>query len=206
MVLPDFPTRPDICGIGLSDWEGYASRLAKKFSYTNTFYHQEPRLDITSIENPQPTYDFIISTEVFEHVCPPVSRAFENARRLLKPGGVMVFTVPYVLGKTVEHFPGTCNFSIQPRSSDWVLLSELADGTIREYRNLIFHGGPGTTVEMRLFGKDDLLEECRKAGFRSVRIHDETVSEFCIKWIPTQSTGRPHTTGLENPPWALING
>jgi SAM-dependent methyltransferase len=206
IALPDFPNRPDICGFGMSDWEGYAASLAKKLSYTNTFYHQEPRLDITKVEIPQPTYDFIISTEVYEHICPPVSRAFENARRLLKPGGVMVFTVPYVLGKTVEHFPGTCTFSLQPSGSDWVLSSNLADGTVREYRNLIFHGGAGVTVEMRLYGKDDLFEECRNAGFKTIRIHDEAVNEFCIKWIPTQSKDRPHVTGLENPPWALFNG
>src|SRR5688572_25877901 len=49
LALPDFPNRPDIRGIGMTDWGVYASQLAKKFTYTNTFYHTEPKLDITSI-------------------------------------------------------------------------------------------------------------------------------------------------------------
>src|SRR3984893_5426362 len=105
LVLSDFPHRPDLVGLCLSDWDGYA-QLASKMSYKNTFYHQVPLLDITSVDPDHTTrYDFIISSEVFEHVCQPVSKAFENAYRLLKPGGVMIFTVPYVDGLTQEHFP-----------------------------------------------------------------------------------------------------
>ena len=105
LALPDFPYRPDILGVGLSDWEGYASRLAKKLQYTNTFYHQEPFLDITDIGPAPPQYDFLISSDVFEHVCQPVERVFQNAYKLLKPGGLMILTVPYVEGRTTEHFP-----------------------------------------------------------------------------------------------------
>ena len=48
------------------------------------FLHKEPRLDITSVDaSLHGQFDFIISTEVFEHVAAPVSRAFENARDML---------------------------------------------------------------------------------------------------------------------------
>src|SRR3712207_3511284 len=33
LALADFPHRPDYSGIGLSDWEVYARRLAEKLSY-----------------------------------------------------------------------------------------------------------------------------------------------------------------------------
>src|SRR4051794_27475061 len=46
-LLPDLPPMPAIKGLGLSDQESYATRLAKKFDYTNTFFDREPRLDIT---------------------------------------------------------------------------------------------------------------------------------------------------------------
>ncbi len=92
LVLSDFPHRPDLAGIGLSDWEGYANPLAERLNYTNTFFHQAPLLDITSVgPDHSGRYDFIICSDVFEHVCQPVSKAFENAYRLLKPGGVMIF-------------------------------------------------------------------------------------------------------------------
>ena len=107
LCLSEFPTRPDIIGLGMSDWDGYASVLAQKFSYQNTYYHQEPRLDIRDIDPKlEGTMDFVISSDVFEHVPPPVSMAFENARRLLKPNGILVFSTPYSKEtETVEHFP-----------------------------------------------------------------------------------------------------
>ncbi|MBZ5489502.1 MAG: class I SAM-dependent methyltransferase [Acidobacteriia bacterium] len=210
MAIPDFPSRPDLSGVGLSDWEGYASRLEKKLGYTNTFYHQHPFLDITSVDHSQAgLYDFIISTDVFEHICPPISKAFENARRLLKPGGVMIFTVPYVEGETREHFPETSRFSVQKKADKWVLLSETADGRTREFTDITFHGGPGTTVEFRLFGKDDLLRECINAGFNPIRIHEEAIQEYGIRWIPyvaERAPYRPLIFGLDTPPWALVNG
>jgi SAM-dependent methyltransferase len=210
LAISDFPHRQDLSGIGLSDWEGYANRLSKKLDYTNTFYHKQPLLDITCIDDFQHSaYDFIISTDVFEHICPPISKAFENARQLLKPGGTMILSVPYVLGETREHFPGTCKFSVHQKGSQWVLMSETVDGQTKEYTDITFHGGPGTTVEFRLFGKDDLLKDCLNAGFGPVRIHDETIEEFGIRWIPyvaEQAPYRPLIYGLDTPPWALVNG
>jgi hypothetical protein len=50
MLLGDLPIDRALRGIGLSDWAGYADVLASKFNYTNTFYHQAPRLDITAID------------------------------------------------------------------------------------------------------------------------------------------------------------
>jgi len=52
LLLSDFPARPDIRGLGMTDSKGYATRLAEKFSYRNTYYHKEPRLDISAVEIP----------------------------------------------------------------------------------------------------------------------------------------------------------
>src|SRR6266699_2252236 len=78
--LPAFPRLTRVKGLGLSDQLSYASRLSGKFDYTNTFYDRQPHLDITE---PHPdrhgTFDFILSSDVFEHVAPPVERAFVEA-------------------------------------------------------------------------------------------------------------------------------
>jgi SAM-dependent methyltransferase len=51
--------------------------LAAKFSYRNTYFHQEPVLDILHAPSwMSETPDFLIWTEVFEHVPAPVSRTF----------------------------------------------------------------------------------------------------------------------------------
>ncbi len=107
LALPDFPVRKEIRGVGLSDWFGYSKGLSKKFDYTNTFYHKKPQLDITDI-NPsmKGTLDFLVSSDVFEHVAPPVPRMFHNAAALLKANGILILTVPYITtGPTQEHFP-----------------------------------------------------------------------------------------------------
>ena len=49
VALPDLPSRVDLCGIGLSDAEAYALPLARKFAYTNTYFHAEPLLDIANV-------------------------------------------------------------------------------------------------------------------------------------------------------------
>jgi GT2 family glycosyltransferase/glycosyltransferase involved in cell wall biosynthesis len=184
IALPDFPTRRDIQGMGLSDWDRYAIPLAQKLNYTNTFYHQEPRLDITAISSQlEGTLDFLISTDVFEHIAPPVSTAFVNARKLLKPNGVLIFTVPYSKeGETREHFPELCRYEIVQRDGKPVLKNITRDGRPQIFEDLIFHGGAGATLEMRLFSESSLLHEFAKAGFKRVQIHPDPYFEYGIYW------------------------
>jgi SAM-dependent methyltransferase len=184
MALPDLPLRKDITGIGLSDATAYAHPLAQKFSYENTFYHTEPRLDIADIDPARAgRYDFIIASDVFEHVAPPVARAFSNARRLLKPGGKLIFTVPFTLeSETVEHYPELHDWSIEEREGTWTLTNRTQDGRQQTFTDLVFHGGPGSTLEMRLFSRAALEREFRDAGFTRVRIAAEPYLPFGIHW------------------------
>ena len=105
--IDHFPRRPRLRGLGMSDWDGYAVRLRRILDYKNTHFEKRPKLDITAIpRGERGRNDFLISIDVFEHVPPPVSRAFAGAAALLKPGGVLILSVPYTLAdRTVEHFP-----------------------------------------------------------------------------------------------------
>ena len=174
LLLPDFPTRREIRGLGMTDWEGYAVKLAEKFDYQNTYYHTEPRLDITaaSIASEFIGQDFMISSDVFEHVAPPVSRAFENVRKMLKPGGVFILTVPYgTQGETAEHFPELNEFSIVERDGLFVLRNKTRTGVVQEFKDLVFHGGPGATLEMRVFSETALIQHLKDAGFTDIKVH-----------------------------------
>lgn len=206
-ALEEFPIRKDIQGVGLSDWLGYAERLERKFTYKNTFYHCEPMLDIS---NPDPSeferYDFLISSDVFEHVPPPITPAFEGALKLLKPGGVMIFSVPYLQGLTKEHFPQLNKFSIQVKDNTYVLLNECPDGRKEEFSDIVFHGGPGSTIEMRLFGKSSLIANFRESGFGAPHEYSNEVPEFGILWVrydPEKAPYRPFIYGLDTPPWTV---
>lgn len=186
LPLADFPVRKDIVGAGMTDWDEYAKRLEEKFSYTNTYYHKAPKLDIT---DPDPamfgTLDFLISTEVFEHVAPPVSVAFQNARRLLKENGVMIFTVPFATAagaRTVEHFPNLHQFTIEERDGGQRLINRTEDGRTETFDDIVFHGGQGFALEMRLFSEESLLEEFRQAGFGEVEVIREPDYEAGVYW------------------------
>jgi SAM-dependent methyltransferase len=103
--LPDFPRVKSLRGIGTSDSSQYAPRLAEVFDYRNTFYDREPRFDLGKRPDEKETYDFVLSSDVFEHVAPPREQAFRNVYDMLKPNGVLVFTVPYEIEESAEHFP-----------------------------------------------------------------------------------------------------
>jgi hypothetical protein len=184
LTISDFPDRPDIVAWGLSDWDGYALRLREKFSYTNTFYHTEPRLDITNITPSDiGRLDVLISSDVFEHVSPPVRPAFKNARLLLKPDGFLILTVPYGLQpETIEHYPRLHDFVIEGEADDRRLVNITAEGEQETFSNLVFHGGDGSTLEMRIFSKDGLLDDLREAGFSRVAVQSDPCFEHGIYW------------------------
>lgn len=186
LALPDFPVRRDLSGFGMTDWDEYAVRLAEKFCYENTYYHQEPRLDIAATELPAHRLggsDFIISSEIFEHIVAPVSRAFENVFRLLKPGGIFILTTPFGGNEsTIEHFPELHDFQILEKEGGYVLRNVTATGLVQEYSDLVFHGGPGSTLEMRVFARNELLQHLHAAGFEEIVVYEEPDFPHGIWW------------------------
>jgi len=184
LVLTELPSARHIRGIGLSDACAYARPLARRLGYVNTFLHAEPRLDIANVDVDRfEPCDFIIASDVFEHVAPPVSRAFANVYRLLKPGGKFIFTVPFSLDdETVEHFPALYDWQLESTDGAWRLVNQTADGRQETHDHLVFHGGPGTTLEMRLFSRAGLEREFAQAGFSRVRIASEAYLPFGIHW------------------------
>jgi SAM-dependent methyltransferase len=182
LALPDFPANKELAGLGMSDWSGYAAPLGERLAYTNTYLHQEPFLDIA---DPDPAFfgrmDFVICTEVLEHVPPPVQPAFDNLHRLLKPGGFAIVTVPYMLQEqTIEHFPELHDYRIEGEGQTAVLWNLTQDGREQVFRDLVFHGGDGSTLEMRLFSEAGLIGSLKRAGFRSVSVRAEPCPQFGI--------------------------
>lgn len=185
-VLKDLPPDPALKGVGMSDAHCYAHVLEQKYEYTNTFYHCEPLLDIMRpAQQWLGNNDFVITSDVYEHVPPPIQQAFDNLLALLKPGGVAIFSVPYLLQpETLEHYPNLHDFSLrQDEKGEWVLDNVTKDGAREEFRHLIFHGGPGSTLELRLFGLPALEANFKAAGFTDVRIHSESYFEHGIFWL-----------------------
>jgi SAM-dependent methyltransferase len=184
LPLKKFPKDKNIRGVSLSDWGPIAKILAKRFDYQNTFLHREPRLDIMDLQSgADARYDFIVASEVLEHVPPPVQIAFDNLARLVKPSGFVVFSSPYESsGETVEHFPQLFDFQVLKFCSTYVLLNRTKDGRLEAFENLQFHNGPGNTLETRVFSIDGLSANCKAAGLEMSLAEDHP--EYGIVWDP----------------------
>lgn len=178
------PKRKSARVIGLSDSEVYAKPFGKYFNYTNTWYHKRPKLDI---RDPAPEYrncaDVVINSEVFEHVIGDTQSAFDGALKLLKPGGTMVFSVPFTYKQGSEHYPGLTDYTPRQREDGtWAADLVFDDGRRETDAAPKFHGGPGLTLELRLFSHQRIVDELTAAGFTDIQVHTENLPQFGIQW------------------------
>jgi SAM-dependent methyltransferase len=183
LALPDLPALKSLRGAGMSDSECYAPQLAEKFDYANTYYDREPRLDITAVPaSMEGSLDFLVSSEVIEHVRPPLETAHANAYRLLRPEGLLFLTVPYLpQGPGVEHFPELHDYALAPLAEGVALVNRTRDGRLQVFDGLVFHGGAGATMEMRVLSEADIRRMLLAAGFSQVRIYAEDYEPFGVR-------------------------
>jgi hypothetical protein len=74
---------------------------------------------------------------------------------------------------TVKHFPALHDFQLLRFGEDYYLINQRRDGTYEMLDKLVFHGGPGETLEMRFFSESDLLAYLARAGFERIVVHRE---------------------------------
>jgi len=128
-----------------------------------------------------------------------------NLNRMLKPDGLLLLTVPYRIdGRTVEHFPELHEYALAAPGGRTVLVNRRRDGSIEVFENLSFHGGDGSTLEMRVFTEISLKELLAGAGFGGVHIASEEVEEFGVRHGETWSLPVVGRKGRFQPPSAEI--
>lgn len=174
----------DIKLIGLSDGQVYAHPLSKICDYTNSYFHKEPFLDITApLKGYWSGFDGLISADVFEHVLTEPCQAFSGAYKIIKPGGCLILTVPFVNhGDHKEHYPGISGYEARQENGSWIADIQYRNGKTKTITDPKFHGGPGKTLEVRLFNRNRLLEELKWAGFDDIYVMDENLPEHGINW------------------------
>ncbi len=190
LLLPDFPRVKSLRGLGMSDPAQFADALSHRFDYRNTFFDREPRFDITRVaEQEYGQFDFIVSSEVLEHVRQPSLKAFQNVAKLLKPGGVLLLTVPYSLNpETVEHFPELCRYGLATVGDQTVLVNRTKEGCLQVFEDIVFHLGCGDpALEMRQFSEQGLRQLLVTAGFDEVKFHGGVHRAFGISQEETWS-------------------
>lgn len=111
--------------------------------------------DVMNLSFAAGTFDRVLSFDVLEHVPDPYC-AFGELYRVLKPDGVLIFSVPFSSDSEVDIVRAT--------------LKE--DGTISHHMPAEYHGNPvdpeGGALCFRYFGWE-MLDELNNIGFRNVR-------------------------------------
>jgi SAM-dependent methyltransferase len=144
----------------------------------------ESRLDIRRDPSPLGELDFLIASEVFEHVEPPVEQAFANAARFLKPSGVLLLTVPWVWdGDRSAAIPELHDWRLEREESGFSILNRRPDGQVERFRDMAFDGSPGPSLgrtrehfpELYDWRLSDAAEQPRLLNTR----RDRGVETFC---------------------------
>lgn len=186
-ILSNLEPNKKLKGIGMSD-SGWANIFKEKFNYVNTFYHTSPYLNIYNDDHVKnySDLDFIISSDVFEHIdpFPSIQHAFNNLYKMLKPGGRLIFSVPYTHGDHKEHFPNLYNYKLINKNGKYILENKTIDNKTEFFDNLCFHGGPGNVLEMRIFSKNSIINFLETSGFIDITFNDitEDMNKYGIFW------------------------
>jgi hypothetical protein len=96
----------------------------------------------------------------------------------------MVFSVPFKLqGETVEHFPELYDYRMEEQRGRPVLYNKTKEGKEQQFTDLVFHGGPGSTLEMRVFSRSAIIREFTNAGFEEIQFCSDSYFEHGIYWV-----------------------
>jgi hypothetical protein len=87
-----------------------------------------------------------------------------------------------------------------------VLVNRRRDGSLEVFEDLCFHGGDGSTLEMRVFTETSLKETLTAAGFSSVQVASEDIPEFGVRHSETWSLPIVARKGTFEQPSAEIAG
>jgi SAM-dependent methyltransferase len=111
---------------------------------------------LTRLTFPDASFDFLMSFDVFEHI-PDYQAAFRECYRVLKPGGAMIFTVPFV----------------HDAAAHTVRARLLPNGEVQHVLPAEYHGDPLAQAGCLCyyhFGWD-MLEDLRQIGFDAAAAH-----------------------------------
>lgn len=165
--IADLPEDWSRRGVGCSDHVATAGRLAGRMSYTNTYYHRYPRLDVLRPpEDLLGELEFVICSNVMEHVEPPHQRGYEGLYAVLRDGGFAVVSIPvFDQPHSFEHYPGMARYELLdgPAVRWWD-----QDGVVHLDQDPEMHDGEGLVLAFRRFAPADEAAALERAGFHPV--------------------------------------
>lgn len=136
------------------------------------------REDLLALTYKDNAFDLVLTSETLEHV-PDVGRALGEIHRVLKPGGIHVFTTPVVWDRPASR-----------------VCCRIENGTLRHLRPPSYHGMPGMRagdmMVMTEFGAD-IVEQLSAAGFETEVLRDAANPAICtfLSTKPAPPENRP---------------
>ncbi|HFD86281.1 MAG TPA: glycosyltransferase [Gammaproteobacteria bacterium] len=118
--------------------------------------------DVEDLSFSDGSLDLVVSNDVFEHV-PHPSRAFTECARVLRPGGVLLATIPFHASEDVS-----------------VIRAQLVNGELEQLLPAVYHGNPVSDDGSLVFTDFgwDILDVMRAAGFSRAGIEVYASAEY----------------------------
>ena len=153
-------------GLGISDDINVASRVATKFFYSNSYYDVFPLLDIRKVPSvAKRAFEFVICSDVLEHIDTGLDFAVEGIASMLKPNGFAVISVPILVDQAnLEFYPNLSTFEILNGEVHWTD----TNGEKMVDTNPEFHGGRGQNLAFRQFTDDSITSTLLNNGFSKI--------------------------------------
>ena len=158
-------------------------QLRHRCNYTNTFFHQTPKLDIS---NPKPFWenraDILINSDVIEHTFFPLKNSLDGCRDIVRDGGSLILTAPWSeKDESVEYYPWMVSYRtiINGGLVECFGLDTNGDEHLIDAPD--FHGGPGNTLVTRKIELSQLLHELKQSGFTDIVVHQHDIPELGIR-------------------------
>jgi SAM-dependent methyltransferase len=140
-------------------------------------------------------YDFVVLRDVLEHLANPIKMLIE-IRRIIKPGGVVILTVPNKLGTFDYGRPNTTfahifnDYINQTQEDDETHFQEAIDlihdhitpeYTSRDELTMLIKNNVNTRfLHHHVFSEETLSRVCSEAGFRTILLTKEVFPEIII--------------------------
>lgn len=109
--------------------------------------------DITNLSYKDSSFDLILHSEVLEHVTDP-HQALKECRRVLKPGGICLFTIPVIFNrKTIRrakmkgdklHHLRPASYHGSAKRKDWLVFWEFGGDFVKKEKLEIVFSQPST--------------------------------------------------------------
>jgi SAM-dependent methyltransferase len=128
---------------------GLHKHFAKMPNAVCSEYGGDNHEDLMALSYPDETFDYVLTSDSLEHV-PDFDVALNEIRRVLKPEGQHIFTIPVIWdrktrirasvveGKRVDHLPPSHHGNPKTAAGDWIVFNEFGGDVVKRIESAGF--------------------------------------------------------------------